>query len=270
MLYPMTVRIAGTLMLAVLLSPASLGAQEAVGYVAEVHGRWRLVGTSVDSLTVGHLLLSRAVIRPPARHSRADHISIALRTGGRVDHDCSVSGECDADVRLPELPRDEGPLGRVVAAVMSVLPRQPKRYQPLISRSTRLEPAVLELNGTCLDVQPLLRDLPAATYELEVREIGGGLEQERVVGTLQVAWVPGGPAAVPAGEVGRGLFRVVVVQPAFSETWVLVQEGPRFGAVRERFAEAARLTESWRVEVGDGPREALLRAYLEYLGQEHP
>ena len=279
----------GAIVLVAGFRPASLFAQQTVGYVLEIHGTWTIEGAAVKKgwgLPAGSTLSN-------SRPSDGDRIVVTNTNGGLLFlaecrknqcSPCRKAGDCTGRIGpLPGIPtvtpEAETATQMIVRVISDMFKSKPEKYVFTRVRGDSLTDSVLRLTANGCDLAPALSDIERGTYGIRFASIpiegrpGPAFSSE----TLALNWDPAksGPLSVPG--LHPGLYEILLTPrespapaSAVLNAWVLVADAD-FEKIARDFKSAESMTSSWEESVSPETTQGYLRAHLEYLaGQLQP
>jgi hypothetical protein len=261
------------------LSGAPVFAQQNVGFVLDLHGKWT-DGDGQGFLKLGQLLPGEAVLSNPSP-AENDRIIVAnlrgdiiktVRCKEGVCRECTESGACYDPIHpLPKAGDSTGTISTLFNAVLDLFAEKPERYSLHRVRGTdpeRTKSEVVRLDANAVDLGPLLEGKEKGRYEVQFVSISknvrsGGKPQSFESG---INWNPGEKAALVLHGIVPGLYEVLLNRGSSTTTgWILLCAGADYQPAADSFEEFVRRTDSWGSNITPATRQAYQRAFLEYL-----
>lgn len=258
-------------------------AQDKIGYVFELKGKWLLEGSPNRLLSTADSLPPGGVISFLAPDGVGpSRIVIHNRVGKLIEsRECETKKDCNP-ISLPRSTQPESSLlGRVFSTVMDILHRDPQKYKAAITRGSRPLEAVLKLSGETIDLSVPFREERGQEYLLQFISEG----REQVKPLFPIVFNSGKSLRLVVPGIKAGLYKIQLLDirsrlplgPS-DEVWVLAVESEDYYAVasaglKEIMSEARqwqspvtgrRIPASGKAVIG------FLRAYLSYLDGEMP
>jgi hypothetical protein len=262
-----------------LMCGSSVYAQQKVGFVLEMHGKWT-DGDPRRFLKLGELLPGEAVLSNTSS-AENDSITVAdlhgriiktIRCKNAVCRECTESGACYDPIHpLPKSADSNGTLSTLLNAVLDLFTEKPERYSIHRVRGTDPEVApseVIRLDGNSLDVGLLFQGKEKGRYEVQFLPISqrekSGQKRQPLKG--EINWNPGEPTPFALPGLVPDLYEVFLYRGSSPTTaWVLVSSGTDYQRALDSFDEFVRQTDSWGKDVTPATKQAYQRAFLEYL-----
>lgn len=264
---------------ALALCDSSVFAQQKVGFVLEIHGKWT-DGDTRGFLKLGQLLPGEAVLANPAPVDN-DRIVIAnlhgeiiktVRCKDAVCRECTESGACYDPIHpLPKAGDSAGTVSTLLNAVLDLFVEKPERYS--VHRVRGADPEVVRsevvrLDANALELGSLFEGKEKGRYEVQFVPISektkSGEKPQRFEGGID--WNPGEKAALVLKGIAPGLYEARLYRGASATTaWILLCAGAEYEHSVDSFGEFVRQTDSWGKNVSPVTKQAYQRAFLEYL-----
>lgn len=241
-----------------------------LGYVLEIEGTWFL--KSNERIT----RLSKWDDVPAGQELRVstpgefDRIMIIDRNGKLLlERRCSLLGQCDKPVALPQFAR-ELPLPSILDDAVKLLKKDPGIPSRHISRgSDAFDDAVVMLDKGQIDLSPVFRNTANKEYLLRVHPIrkgqrmGAGHVLEHIRIHSSSSW------RAEAKNLQPGLYSLEIRERNGSEAealtdpvWILVLGSEGFSRAASSFEQAKTLVRQWGAEVNEDTAQTVLRAHL--------
>src|SRR5262245_41643860 len=164
----------GAIVLVAGLCPASLFAQQTVGYVLEIEGTWTIAGAKIGK---GWGLPAGSILSNP-QPKEGQRIVVTNTTGGLLFlaectknqcSPCRKAGDCTGSIGpLPGLPtvtrEAETPTQMIVRVISDMFRNKPEKYVFARVRGDSLTDSVLRLTSNGCDLAPALSDIERGTY----------------------------------------------------------------------------------------------------------
>ncbi len=260
-------------LLIIALSPASVSAQQQIGYVAHREGTWLLNGGA--PLADGSALTAGSVvsIQSPTEN---DYIVIVKLNGDPLARRfCRNSDECSHPIKLPRAVAPEpSTLHVFVSSLMNLMVGEPDRYASTKQRGGDLADGVVQLKDGALDLSPLFESKGKGTYYLRLRAIPrtGKPTGGKWSAPLTLDWKGSQPATVSVSGLQPGLYEIALLDrdgddylPAGASAWVLASKPEEYAKMAAAFQEAVALTRKWGADVPPEGVRGFLRAQLDHL-----
>lgn len=256
--------------LLLLLAPFFLRAEDRpVGaYVLSVRGDWIADTDPHTLIRKGTSLVPGTEVRPATGANEADFIVLVDADNHVVQKRCRVD-DCDQALRVSK-PVNPSPFSQIIAVVTDLWRSDDKRYRSLLSRGTALQEGVLQLNGTRLNVCPVLVGTKKKQTRIEIvplRPTGASDPLE-----FEIRCDSAKPTDVAVTGIQPGLYSIELLDGAAGthvgraeKTWVLVARSPDFEQLSRRFSYAQQQTLGWKDTADPTVVRSFLRAYLDYL-----
>jgi len=261
----MATRILFFLTTVVFVTAVAVYAQQDVGLVVNLNGDWFI---STRKLGYGSPLKDGEIIR--ARNPvTGDFIEIA-DLNGRIIRTFNCSRDnCKQPIEVRAA--KSSIFSRVFRAAMTILYKEPKKHQVLISRGGgELRESVVKIAGEQVELSSVLADLSAGSYLLkfEAQRLGA----PPISNPVRVDWNPSGLSPVTVKGLTPGLYVVRLLnnqdrepgEPG-TEAWVLLAKPEKFDKAFCEFREVVDLTNQWGTSVRLTSKRQLLRATLTSL-----
>jgi hypothetical protein len=259
------------------LSGASVFAQQNVGFVLEMHGRWT-DGDAQGFLKLGQLLPSEAVLANAAPVDE-DRIVIAnlhgeiiktVRCKDRVCRECTESGACYDPIHpLPKAGDSAGSVTTLLNAVLDLFVEKPERYSVHRVRGAApevIKSEVVRLDANTVELASLFEGKEKGRYEVQFVPISEKTNRGEKSFEGGINWNPGEKAALALHGLVQGLYEVRLFRSSSTTTaWILLCDGAGYQHSADSFEEFVRQTESWGKNVTPATKQAYQRAFLEYL-----
>lgn len=265
--------------LLLLLSAASLQAQQTFGYVLDLRGDWILNGNGDARLSKGRSLSVGSVISPLNPSDTSAYIVIANRSGNIFERrNCGNAGECSRPIRLPRaIEAEQSIVTRVIGAAMALISNEPAKYASFVSRGTDLQEAVVKLNDQKLDLSPVFRNMQGEKYLLRFEKVGKDKgATAKSLKPIPFTWDSRKPAPLVTSDLAPGLYKVSILDVSLlepdgsgestgNEAWVLVTTPNEYAKASSSFDAALNVTRQWGSNVKPGAVRQFLRATLEFI-----
>ncbi len=251
--------------LAAVSSPLVQAADEdAIGFVMDISGTWRLEGKKTK-LAGGDKLPGGATVVPEQPGPKT---SIVV---------CFYTGEASTYRTRTMLPaRAEASWSDRIWSVIQGHYRGGIVHA--VSRGDGIDDGVAQLDGQQLQLAPLLKNLPAGNHLFKFTPLADDpsiADQESAPPastTLSLRWTPGDSQPLVAGQLRTGLYEVQLLnarskQPTGAKATVLVATGAKFTTASEQFAKAVALTRTWDEATRAKASVSFLAAYLKALSE---
>lgn len=160
-------------------------------------------------------------------------------------------------------------IGASFSALMSTVTAQPDKYMVAASRGadSELADAVISLDSGQIDLQAVFREMDPGVYYVEMTPLSSASLQAP---PSRVNFAKGQSAPIAARGVQPGIYKLALVtekgEPGDSDCWILVVASPEYPQTSAAFAHAVSESAKLPEEMDAGATRALLRAYLESLG----
>lgn len=264
--------LAAACLAAALAGPAC--AQPAEAYVLAVQGLWATPGRT-QPLAVGTPLPAAARL-VASRPSMGDRIVVVAARSGEVllSRDCGEPRACREPLIVPQASTALAPTwAEALRRAMARLEGAPDRYVATLSRQgADLPDAVLALDGSAVNLAPVLEALPATRHELTLRRLDCAPGSDCAESTVTLDAAAGRAASVVMSSAGPGVYelRVRAAVPALAvavtrRCRLLLLPQEQAAAKIERYRGWLALTERWGDAVDAGSRRSLLRALIDEL-----
>ncbi len=265
-------------MVAIVSLPPCVQAQQQIGYVVDIDGKWLLDKQPPQALSKGQQLPAGGVIRIVSP-SKNNYITIVSLSGDLIAHrQCDNPGDCDRPIRLG---RDTKPqsssVGGVMDAVMNLIWGEPDRYSVHRVRGGELPDGVVQLRDGQVDLGPVFKKREKDRYYLRFLTIphDGKPASRKSLGPITFDWDPAKPSAIPINDLKPGLYELGLLErdgeeyvPTNITAWVLVSKPGEYGKATSSFQQAKTLTEKWGKDVKPQSVRSFLRAHLDHLAKE--
>jgi hypothetical protein len=259
-------------------------AQDRIGYVADVKGQWSLNG-SAEPLSLSDAVPAGGVLRLVAADGVGNsYIVINSRVGEPLDsRTCEDQTRCSPITLPSSLQPSSSALSRIYGAVMEFLHQDAKRYRSAISRSARLDDAVIRLSGDQIDMTEALKNSSARTLLLQF--VPRDTTEGKPLAPVTFHWDPANSTPLRVPGITPGVYQVDMLDPdsKFSlgpseRMWLLLLEpGDFYDKASREFKTIESETERWKTAAPAGgarPSEraiiTFLRAYLGFLASQRP
>ena len=253
-------------------------AQPVDAYVLDVQGSWTTPGRNLP-LTVGTPLPAAA--RLSARRPAAgDRIVVVAARGGALllRLECGEPRACREAIVVPRIRESAVPgWTEILRRAMARLEGAPDRYVATLSRAdTTVPDAVLALQGTRVDLGPVLRGLASGRHQITLRRLDCAPAAGRP-GCAESSLVlddAAGPGAAVVDSAGPGVYELRVSSPGLASVALaagaraarlLLVPAAALDATNERYRQGVEVTERWGDAVDAGSRRGLLRALMDEL-----
>jgi hypothetical protein len=227
-----------------------------------------------DTVRLGRALRGTDTLMPVPDPTRPTALGLVFHSGQRLRIACDPGADCPAPVVPADSIRGEpvrAQVSRIISAVAAVVRETPGRYESLMSRG-RPGPREMVLRleeAGRVSMDSLLAGWPAGRYVWTLRS----LRPEGGQGRIVIDWDPEAPPrdARPSA-VSPGLYEATLADaPAPAGTgarvWLLLAEPGSYDELRDAFAAARDITESWGEEATESDIAEFLRAYLDVLSR---
>lgn len=248
--------------LVALAPPTACAADDdAIGFVMDISGTWRLEGKKTK-LAGGDKLPGGATVVPEQPGPKT---SIVV---------CFYTGEASTYRTRTTLPaRAEASWSDRIWSVIQGHYRGGIVHA--VSRGDGIDDGVAQLDGQQLQLAPLLKNLPAGNHLFKFTPLADGpsiADKEPASTTLSLRWTPGDSRPLAAGQLREGLYEVQLLnarskQPTGAKATVLVATGAKFTTASEQFAKAVALTRTWDEATRAKASVSFLAAYLKALSE---
>lgn len=259
------------------LSGASVFAQQNVGFVLEMHGKWT-DGHAQGFLKLGQLLPSEAVLANAAPVDE-DRIVIAnlhgeiiktVRCKDGVCRECTESGACYDPIHpLPKAGDSAGSVTTLLNAVLDLFVEKPERYSVHRVRGAApevIKSEVVRLDANTVELASLFEGKEKGRYEVQFVPISEKTNRGEKSFEGSINWNPGEKAALALHGLVQGLYEVHLFRGSSTTTaWILLCGGAGYQHSADSFGEFVRQTKSWGKNVTPATKQAYQRAFLEYL-----
>lgn len=263
---------AAACLVTVLAGPAC--AQPAEAYVLAVQGHWVTPGRTLP-LAVGAPLPAEARL-VASRPGVSDRIVVVAARSGEVllSRDCGEPRACRDPIIVPKASAASAPSwAEVLRRAMARLEGAPDRYVVTLSRQgADLPDAVLALDGSAVNLAPVLRALPAARHELLLRRLDCAPGADCAESSVTLDAAAGPAASVLMGTVGPGVYELraratgpTLPMAVTRRCRLLLLPQEQAAAKIEQYRGWLALTERWGDTVDAGSRRSLLRALIDEL-----
>jgi len=232
--------------------PAAVGAaEEPVGIALRVSGAWRLDGAEIK----GGAKLPGGGTLEPEKPGRKSFIVV-----------CFSTGEAKTYTQTTVLPK-------LAAASLTsrIWSAAAGHYHGgivhAISRGDGIADGVAKLEGGQLDLAPLIRQLPAGAYQLQLVSMTTPAPARPAPMMLDFKWDPDNPATIAAPKLSPGIYRADAIdrrsdKKSGADALVLVVSSRDYAGKQNAFAEAVALTKTWDESSWAKAAPSFLRAYL--------
>jgi hypothetical protein len=266
-----SIRVFLCVLFAALWPTLRVNAQESVGYVLEIEGRWYLDGHS-HPLAKQDVVPVGGVIRIQAP-SRDDFIRIGLNGGGSLSMRCRSDGACSKPLVLPGVTQRPSSM---LQSIMALLRGNRGNYVVVIRRSPCGQPseAVVQAENGQVNLAPVFKGMAKNQYHVQLRRVPPGsnpisdLSGEPTI----IDWDPAGDSAMPPFKLEEGIYEMALIgctaaepEAPIATAWLLVCSHERYAQTASLFREASSFTQTWEDDVNQETVRSFLRASLEYL-----
>jgi len=277
-----TARIASGLMTLLLIfvgSAFSVRAQQEVGYVLEMEGKWTARG-AIESVNMGQPLAGGTLLTNP-NPTDNDHIVVAnlrgeivktIRCRSGVCRECRESGACYDPIQpLPIVSDSTSTVSSVFKAVSELFAGKPDRYSIHRVRGSGFvatRNGILRFDDSAVDVSNFLEGEDQGLYEVQFFPLSGESSGTKELNSnpTPLNWRPGGKTALVVAGVHPGLYEMRITHGnEISSAWVLVCNSASYLTSTASFQAFVHQTDSWGANVTQGTKQAYQRAFLEYL-----
>jgi hypothetical protein len=272
-------RCAIILLSALVICCSSVFAQQKVGFVLEMHGKWT-DGDAQGFLKLGQMLPGEAFLSNAAPVDD-DRIVVAnlhgeviktIRCKDGVCRECTESGACYDPIHpLPRAGDSVGAVSTMLNAVLDLFAEKPERYSVHRVRGAdpeAIKSEVVRLDANAVELGSLFEREKKGRYEVQFVPISGktksGEKPQSVEGGIN--WNPGETAAFALPGLVPGLYEVRLFRGSSTTiAWILLCAGADYQHSVDSFEEFVRQTDSWGKNVTPATKQAYQRAFLEYL-----
>jgi len=264
-----------------IISGSAVFAQQNVGLVLEMHGKWTY-GDTQGFLKLGQLLPGNVLLANTAPVDD-DRIVIAnlhgeviktVRCKDGVCRECSESGACYDPIHpLPKAEESTSRVSTLLDAVLELFVEKPERYSVHRVRGADTEVTKTQVNrleGNIVELGSFLEGREKGRYDIQFVPIYGKTNNGAELQTLQgeINWNPGERAILAVDGIKPGLYKVHVYRGASIATaWILLCAGEEYKQSNAAFQEFVHQTQVWGKNVTPETKQAYQRAYLDYLYQ---
>jgi hypothetical protein len=252
-------------------------AQENIGYVFDVSGKWIIEGNAAQPVSKTDPLPPGAVIRlAPDSAIGAHYIYIHSRFGKPLaGRECESAQNCEPIILPKSLKPESSLFARIFASIMDVWNRDTKKHEPAISRSIgrQMQEGVVQLTANGLDLRQVFAHKPRGLYLLrfESKTVQSAPELEPV----KLKWNPGKPTSLNVSGLSTGIYQIELLDLVTREpvgpgdnTWVLIlKPGEYYNRASADFKVIAAQVSSWGTRHKKANR-SFLRAGLSYLASQ--
>jgi hypothetical protein len=264
---------------ALFICGSSVFAQQKVGFVLEMHGKWT-DGDTQGFLKLGQMLKGEAVLSNSVPVDD-DHIVIANLHGGIIKtvrckdgvcRECTESGACYDPIHpLPKAGDSGGAVSTLLNAVLDLFVEKPERYS--VHRVRGAEPEVIRSevarqDANAVELDSLLEGKEKGRYEVQFSPISEKTKSGEKLQAFEggINWNPGEKASLALHGLVPGLYQVFLYRGSSTTTaWILLCADADYQHAVNSFEEFVRQTESWGRNVTPATKQAYQRAFLEYL-----
>lgn len=264
---------------ALVLCDSSAFAQQRVGFVLEMHGKWS-DGDAQGFLKLGQLLPGEAVLSNAAPVDD-DRIVIAnlhgeiiktVRCKNGVCRECTESGACYDPIHpLPKAGESAGSVSTLLKVVLDLFVEKPERYSVHRVRGAdpeAIKSEVVRLDATAVELGSLFEGKEKGRYEVQFVPISEKTKSDKKPQSFEgeINWNPGEKAALASHGLAPGLYEVRLFRGSSTTiAWILLCTGADYQHSVDSFEEFVRRTEGWGKSVTPATMQAYQRAFLEYL-----
>jgi hypothetical protein len=264
---------------ALVICSSPVFAQQRVGFVLEMRGKWT-DGDAHEFLKLGQLLPGQAVLSDAAPIDD-DRIVVAnlrgeiietVRCKDGVCRECTESGACYDPIHpLPKAGDSAGTVSTLLNAVLDLFLEKPERYS--VHRVRGGDPEVIKtqvvrLDANTVELGSLFQGKKKGRYEVQLVPISekakSGEKRQSFEGGIN--WNPGEKAALVLHDPAPGLYEVRLFRGSSTTTaWILLCAGADYQRSEDSFERFVHQTESWGGNVTPETKQAYQRVFLEYL-----
>lgn len=275
-------------LLTVLLA-SSTPAQQDGGYVLSLKGNWFLKANN-QRLERFRKLPPGATITVRKPIDKADYITVALFSGGTIQRRCSQApgcgapfvisgakatggmGQVDATLSAAQKPAPRSLIGRLSETFLSLFDH-PVRYFVVTKARPGVEQfqdIVTSQDSGKVDLSPMFRDVPSATYHLIAVPVS--LDNSPETGpdsaniSFNIRWNKREPNLASTDKLYPGLFGVV--SGSYFQGWVLVTKPGQYLTVSKCVERATQNASEWVPDEDRLAARMFLRAYLATLAKD--
>jgi hypothetical protein len=211
-----------------------------------------------------------------------DHIVIAnlngeiiktVRCRSAVCRECTPTGGCYDPIHpVPDSVGVSSSLSTVFNAVVELLAVKPDHYSVHRVRGAEgFRSAVLQLEGSSIDLEDLLQGLEPGDYTLQLTPIPSGNEQPTARALKgQMMWAPGTKAHMTVDGIEPGLYEVQYQHSSIiGDAWVLICTGSEHRRIAADYADFKRNIARWEKSVTASTIQEYERVYLDYLSLQN-
>jgi len=258
-------------------------AQQKVGYVLEMEGKWTIDGTA-ESLNMGQSVAG-GIILTNSKPANGDHIVVANLQGEVIKTircktgtcgECRESGACYDPIHpLPISPEATSRVSTAFNAVLELFASKPDRYSVHRVRSSGLiieRNEVVRLDGSVVDVSGFLQYQEKGVYEFQFIPLSreGGSKEDRKPILNSFNWNPGKKASLSIEGIHPGLYEVWITRgDETGSAWVLLCSAGSYSSSIASFQGFSDQTDNWGGSVTLTTKQAYQRAYLELLASRN-
>jgi hypothetical protein len=266
-----------SLILAGLVACLLSAAQDPVGTVLEVKGKWILDDTPVIALERGSPLPGGGRIRPPQPPMPGDHLLVVFVFDGDHTRTLRLScdkRECERVVDLPTLPASYRLAAQVrrVRDALSLLLTDNSFFALRRARDDdSLRDAVVRVADGVVDLTPAIVQLPNQRYVARFTPITKAGDSAKPIEST--VFTSARAQAVRGDGLRPGAYKLeLMVDGEYTrsgpEVWILAVNAGSFPAAAEAFTQAGKASESLQ-DAGAATRHAFLRAFLLNLAADN-
>jgi hypothetical protein len=256
---------------------SSVFAQQKVGFVLEMRGKWT-DGDPQGFLKLGQMLPCEAVLLNAAPVDD-DRIVVAnlhgeiiktIRCKDGVCRECTESGACYDPIHpLPKAGDSAGTVSTLLNAVLDLFVEKPERYS--VHRVRGADPEVMKsevvrLDANSVELGFLFEGKEKGRYEVQFVPISEQANHAEKSLEGGINWNPGEKAPLALHGLVPGLYEVFLYGGSSTTTaWILLCADVDYQHSVDSFEKFVRQTESWGKNVTSTTKQAYQRAFLEYL-----
>lgn len=249
-------------------------AQQRVGYVLEMQGKWTISGTS-ENLNLGQSIVGGTLLMNFSPVD-GDRIVIAnlqgeivktIRCKSGVCRECRESGACYDPVHpLPNKPESASTVTTAFNAVLELFANKPDRYSVHRVRGSVAAIAkngVVRFDSSEIEASDFLDGQEKGSYEFQFIPLSGeGSGTRALKSNLNpFNWTPGQKASLAIEGIHAGLYEVRIAHGGeTSSGWVLMCNPASYSSSDASFQAFKSQTDSWGASVSQATKQAYQRA----------